>query len=95
VNITHFEVIVGILAGIAAVLVPIAAGIRWIYRQGQANAEQISATRLNTKATQNLADAFGLFSGKTEGTIADHERRITRVETHLDIDQDRRRRGTQ
>jgi hypothetical protein len=84
VTLTHFEVIVAALVGILTTMAFLVAAIRWIYKQGSANAEQVIATKANTRATEELSDSLKVFSEKTDGTITDHEKRITRLEDHED-----------
>lgn len=80
---THFEVVVAFLTGIIAILGGLGASLRWIYHQGAAGARLISAVDLNTQATAKLTDAYGHFAEKTDGTLFDHERRITRLEDQV------------
>jgi uncharacterized protein HemX len=81
---THYETIIAALVGIVTLLVILLTALRWIYRQGSANAEQVIATRQNTTATQELSKTLKAFTEKTDGTIMDHEKRITRLEDHED-----------
>jgi uncharacterized protein HemX len=82
--ITHFEAVMATLVAILTVLGIIATCLRWIYKQGGANTEQTLATRANTAATDKLSKSLDKFVEKTDGTITDHEKRITRLEDHED-----------
>jgi uncharacterized protein HemX len=84
VTLTHFEIVIAALVGILTVLTILATGLRWIYHQGSANAEQVIATKANTKATEDLSGSLKRFTEKTDGVITDHEKRITRLEDHED-----------
>jgi hypothetical protein len=77
---THFETVVGFLVAILTVLSILAAGVRWIYQQGVSSAKLVGAIEDNTKATGKLSMAYDKFTEKTDGTLVDHEMRITRLE---------------
>lgn len=84
---THFEIIVSLLAGIVAVLGGLAVAVRWVYRQGAAGADLLAAVKANTTAQEDLtaaqdklADAFRDGALRTDEKLTDHERRISRIE---------------
>jgi hypothetical protein len=81
---THFEALIAALVGLGTLLSLLLLAIRWIYHQGSAATEQIMATKANTVATEELSTSFKAFSDKVDGTITDHEKRITRLEAHED-----------
>lgn len=90
---THYEVIVALLAAIVAVLGGLVAAIRWIYRQGAAGAELLAAVNANTDAQNDLtasqdklAEAFREGALRTGETLTDHERRLSRVEGRMGIE---------
>jgi type II secretory pathway pseudopilin PulG len=45
----------------------------------------VAGVERNTEATDRLAQAFDAFAEKTGNTLADHEHRLTVVETRLDV----------
>lgn len=83
-NLSHFEVLVSILGTIVAMLVPTAYAVRWVYRQGGTNREQLIATKANTEATAKLSGALDQFTEKAGEIMSNHEQRITRAEDRLD-----------
>lgn len=83
-TLTHFEVTIALLVGILTMLSILAAGIRWIYRQGVSSARMVNAVNANTKATTDLSDTFKVYTEKADGTLLDHEKRLTRVEERQD-----------
>jgi hypothetical protein len=78
---THFQIIVAALAALATIFSLMGLGFRYVYKQGAANAEHLIATRANTKATEELGVAFHEFAMGNTATIADHEHRLTIIET--------------
>lgn len=88
---THFEAIVGILAGIVAILAAIGAGLRMLWRASAATTLHIEAMHSaqkaiteNTTATEHLSEAFTMFSSSVTGQLTDHEVRIVKSELRLD-----------
>jgi hypothetical protein len=77
---THFEITTGALSVILAALVSLGAGVRWIYNQGASSQSLVNAVNENTTATGKLTAAYEKFTEKTDGTLLDHEKRITRLE---------------
>ena len=77
---THFEAIMGGISALVVALGVIATGLRWIYRQGVSSEHLVNSIDRNSTATGKLSDAFERFSERTDGTLTDHEHRITRVE---------------
>ncbi|HXL88356.1 MAG TPA: hypothetical protein VN969_05130 [Streptosporangiaceae bacterium] len=45
----------------------------------------VAGVERNTEATDRLAQAFDSFAEKTTSVLADHEHRLTIVETRLDV----------
>jgi len=77
---THFEAIMGGLAALATAVTALALGLRWTYQQGASSAKLVNSIDVNTLATTELSAAFKTFTEKTDGTLTDHERRVTRLE---------------
>jgi hypothetical protein len=84
-TITHFEAIMGGIAAVITMLSVLAAGLRWIYRQGVSSQKLVNAIDANTEATARLSDSYGKFTEKTGSTLIDHEQRITRVADKVDV----------
>jgi hypothetical protein len=84
-HLTGFELLIGCLVGIATLLAIAAAALRWVYHQGSAAAEQVTAVRANTRATEDLSAAFKIFSEKVDGTLTDLAGRVSRLETLEEI----------
>jgi uncharacterized protein (UPF0548 family) len=75
------------LGGLAAAVGALAAGMRWIFRQGAAGQKLVDsldrlAVRMddNTQATAELAAAQKAATEKIDDALLDHERRLTRLE---------------
>lgn len=79
-TLTHFELIIALLVGILTALSILAAGVRWIYKQGVSSARMVNALNANTQANKELSDSFKVYTEKADGTLLDHEKRLTRVE---------------
>lgn len=77
---TKFEAIMGAICALVVAASVIAAGLRWIYRQGVSSQNLVNSIDGNTEATAKLSVTFERFTEVTNGTLTDHERRITRVE---------------
>jgi hypothetical protein len=89
VTLTHFEITMTLLLAIVSVLSVLAAGLRWIYRQGVSSQKLVTAINENTTATGKLSGAFDKFTEKTDGTLLDHEKRLTHAEDRLDATEHR------
>jgi hypothetical protein len=83
-TITHFEAVMTGISGLFLTLSVIAAGLRWIYKQGVSSTRLVTAIESNTRATGDLSDSFGKFTEKTDGTLTDHEHRLTRAEDRIE-----------
>lgn len=79
-DLTHFETIIAVLSAIIVMLGVLAGGLRWIYKQGVSSQTLINSVDENTVATEKLTKSFDRFTEKTNGTLLDHEKRITRIE---------------
>lgn len=83
---THFGAIMSLLVGVVVILGVMGGGLRYVYTQAVKRATQdtdhLSATKANTKATQDLSEAFKDFAIGNTRDIADHEHRITVLEQH-------------
>jgi hypothetical protein len=77
---THFEALLTVVGSLAVAVSVVAAGLRWIYQQGVSSQKLVNSIDFNTSATDKLSGAFERFSERTDGTLTDHEHRITRVE---------------
>lgn len=86
-TLTRFELVMASIVAVLTALTTLALGFRWIYRQGAASQRLVdSIDRLtgrmdtNTTATKDLAESQQKMADKVDGTLLDHERRITRLE---------------
>jgi hypothetical protein len=79
-HLTHFGAIMTVLGSLVVAASVIAAGLRWIYQQGVSSQKLVNSIDINTSATDKLSSTFERFSERTDGTLTDHEHRITRVE---------------
>jgi hypothetical protein len=79
-TLTKFEALVALLGVLLGVMATIAAGLRWVYKQGVSSARLVSAVTDNTTANDKLTHAYETFTEKTANTLLDHEKRITRME---------------
>jgi hypothetical protein len=82
-SLTRFETIVGLLIGVIAILSALVAITRWVYKQGSSSQKMVNAMDANTAATTELKDSFKLYTEKANGTLLDHERRLTEAQTEL------------
>ncbi len=82
-TLTHFEITMTVLVAILTALSILAAGLRWIYKQGVSSQKLVNAVNANTQATGKLTSAYERFTEKTDGALIDHEMRITRLEDRL------------
>lgn len=78
---TRFELITTLLGGIFTCLMMLAAGVRWIYRQGVSSQNMVNALQQNTKANDKLTVAFDVYSQKVDGTLSDLLRRVSVLES--------------
>jgi uncharacterized protein HemX len=89
VRLTEAEAIIALLVGILTALGVLATGLRWIYKQGVSSQKMVNALDANTKANKEVSEAFKAYTAKADGTLLDHEKRLTRAEA--EIDEQRRR----
>lgn len=78
---TDVTTMVGILAGGMVVLGGLAAVTRAIWRAAGDVHKLMTAVRDNTAATHTLSAEFRTSSDETSAKLADHEVRITRLES--------------
>lgn len=89
-KLTGLEALSGLLAGFASFATAIGFALRWVYLQGVASAKLVSAIDklslridINTDATGKLSESFGKFTEETNGSLVDHEHRLTVLETRM------------
>lgn len=84
ITLTHFEAVMTAIGALVTAVATLAIGLRWIYRQGVSSNKLVTAIDQNTAATTKLSGAYDLFTQKTDGTLTNHEMRITRTEDRID-----------
>lgn len=77
--------IAAMLAVILTMVAFLAGTIRWLWRQAQTGQKQADAVNLNTEATQELSKTFKVYVEKADGSLLDHEKRITRLEDQQNL----------
>lgn len=86
---THFETIITLLTGVFAMLTGVAISLRWVYRQGAANASLKDSVDRLAEATNELSASYKVFTLKIADSLLDHEKRITRLETTTELQRSR------
>jgi hypothetical protein len=83
--VTHFEVIVALLAGIGTLVSMCGLGIRWVFKEGASSEQLRQAVDQNTRATNDLSLNYKVFTLKIADQMVDHEKRLTRLETTTEL----------
>ncbi len=76
----HFELIMGAMASIVAVLIGMSLFMKWIYSQGNSAARLAGAMDANTAATVALSCTLAKFSEKTDTSLKDLDHRVVKTE---------------
>jgi hypothetical protein len=85
---TALQAVLAIIGSLVVVIGSLVGTIRWVWKQSQTQTLLTAATENNTKATTALTEKFGLYVDKANGSLLDHEKRLTAVETRLKLELD-------
>ena len=78
---THFGIIVALLAGIAGMLVGVGGFIQWVFRRGMRWEQLVASIDTLTTAADRLSSAFDVFAKNTQEQLTTLEHRIFKLES--------------
>lgn len=90
---TALQAVLAITGSLIVVVGSLVGTIRWVWKQSQTQTLLTAATENNTSATRELTEKFGLYVDRANGSLLDHEKRLTAIETKIDVTLDTLKKG--